>query len=255
MSESLRRYGEGMIYVKKQLVFSAISRCLGGLNPSELSIRLRPDKGNVFHPLSLNYTTSLSCRTWDELVQELSCIYSDAIASLPDTSLPEAKTRQNAAIIQGIQPPKDEREPTWMSKLSEICRGRINVDLLLCHKFMLAFSYHLDMNDSNVVSIDKEQDCQDLITQEEEELYIDRHLPRAQADEIVCKISQVLPQSYRWLGLEEMDSKEEVFRVINWDVEGQMKSTLRKNAGQGSHVLDESTAQNDRTFRGFPFQQ
>ncbi|XP_024538400.1 uncharacterized protein LOC112349043 [Selaginella moellendorffii] len=71
----------------------------------------------------------------------------------------------------------------------------------------------------------EEQDCQDLITQEEEELYIDRHLPRAQADEIVCEISQVLPQSYQWLGLEEMDSKEEVFRVINWDVEVRSKSS------------------------------
>ncbi|EFJ28362.1 hypothetical protein SELMODRAFT_411077 [Selaginella moellendorffii] len=117
-------------------------RCLGGLNPSELSIRLHPDKGDVFHPLSLNYTTGLACRTWDELVQELSCIYSDAIASLPDASLPDAKTRQNAAIVQGIQPPKDERELAWMSKLSEICRGRIHVDLLLCHKFM----HHLDVN-------------------------------------------------------------------------------------------------------------
>ncbi|EFJ19305.1 hypothetical protein SELMODRAFT_419106 [Selaginella moellendorffii] len=56
------------------------------------------------------------------LVQELSCIYSDAISSLPDASLPDAKTWQNAAIIQGIQPPKDEREPAWMSELSEICR-------------------------------------------------------------------------------------------------------------------------------------
>ncbi|XP_024519377.1 uncharacterized protein LOC112342181 isoform X3 [Selaginella moellendorffii] len=33
------------------------------------------------------------------------------------------------------------------------------------------------------------------------------------------------------------------------------KSSLGKNAGQGSGVLDESTAQNDRTFHGFPFQQ
>ncbi|XP_024519616.1 uncharacterized protein LOC112342292 [Selaginella moellendorffii] len=33
------------------------------------------------------------------------------------------------------------------------------------------------------------------------------------------------------------------------------KSSLGKNAGQGSRVLDESTAQNDRTFHGFPFQQ
>ncbi|EFJ11920.1 hypothetical protein SELMODRAFT_425893 [Selaginella moellendorffii] len=91
------------------------------------------------------------------------------------------------------------------------------------------------MSDSNVVSIDKEQNCQDLITQEEEELYIDRHLPRAQADEIVCEISQVLPQSYRWLGLEEMDSKGEVFRVLNWDVE-----VRSSNLSQPNKILDQA---------------
>ncbi|EFJ09951.1 hypothetical protein SELMODRAFT_427593 [Selaginella moellendorffii] len=198
----------------------AIARSLGGLDPAELSLWLSPSsrREEVFHPLPLNYRTGLSSLTWDELIKELGCIHFDAIASLPD-----AKTRQNAAIIQGI---KHEKEPAWMAKLSGICRGRIDADSLLCHKFMLVFRYHLDVNDPNVVAIDKEHDHQGLMTQEEEELYINRHLPQAQAHEIVREISQLLPQSsYRWLDPEEIDSKVEVFRAINLDVEVRSKSS------------------------------
>ncbi|EFJ21099.1 hypothetical protein SELMODRAFT_417737 [Selaginella moellendorffii] len=221
----------------------AISRCFE-LNPAKLSFRVMvrqyeadnedDDEYDVsFHPLPLDHTTGLSCLTWEEMVADVLAVY-------PISSVADAKTRQHAAVIHG---PPLQSSPAWLSRLSRICRALVPVESVLCHQFM--FMLHKELGVTGFVhKVSRDKKLSELTRHEpepeEEDSYVDRHLPREQSDELLRDISNLkVPHAYRWLQPQEIDGGMRTLRVqsVNLDVEVRTKSSAVLACGKSGDAV------------------